>query len=83
MNDMITYIFSSLRKSERRLDIMSRAIGSQKRFNNQVVIFAGVTALNLISLYSEQSKQKKKIKQLEQEVEELKNRNNFCQCKKD
>lgn len=72
MGEMLTYIFSSLRTSERRLDTMSRILRKQKRFNNQVAIFAVITSLNMTAVCAEQKSQARKIKQLEKEIEELK-----------
>lgn len=72
MGEMLTYIFSSLRTSERRLDTVSRILRKQKRFNNQVAVFAVVTSLNMAAVCAEQKLQAKRIKQLEKEIEELK-----------
>ncbi len=72
MGEMLTYIFSSLRTSERRLDAVSRILRRQKRFNSQVAIFAVITSLNVAAVCAEQKSQAKRIKQLEKEIEELK-----------
>lgn len=72
MGEMLTYIFSSLRTSERRLDTVSRILRKQRSFNNSVTVFAVVTSLNMASMYAEQKSQAKRIKQLEKEIEELK-----------
>ncbi len=72
MGEMLTYIFSSLRTSERRLDTVSRILKKQKRFNNQVAVFAVVISLNMAAVCAEQKSQAKRIKQLEKEIEELK-----------
>lgn len=72
MNDMVNYIFNSLSKSERRLDIMARTIDKQRKINNQLSIFVILTTANLVALHIEQDGQAKRIKQLEKEIEELK-----------
>lgn len=71
MSEMLTYIFSSLRSSEKRLDTVSRILRKQKRFNNHVAIFAVVTSLNMAAVCVEQKSQAKRIKQLERKIEEL------------
>lgn len=72
MNDMVNYIFNSLSRSERRLDIMARTIGKQRKINNQLSIFVVLTTANLVALHMGQDGQAKRIKQLEKEIEELK-----------
>lgn len=39
MGEMLTYIFSSLRSSEKRLDVVTRAVSKQRSFNKQITIF--------------------------------------------
>ena len=39
MSDMITYIFSSLRSSEKRLDAITRAVRKQGNFKCQAYSF--------------------------------------------
>ena len=36
MGEMLTYIFSSLRSSEKRLDVVTRAVSKQRSFNKPV-----------------------------------------------
>lgn len=43
MGEMLTYIFSSLRSSEKRLDVVTRAVSKQRSFNRQLTIFAVMT----------------------------------------
>lgn len=38
MGEMLTYIFSSLRSSEKRLDVVTRAVSKQRSFNKQLTI---------------------------------------------
>ena len=48
MGEMLTYIFSSLRSSEKRLDVVTRAVSKQRSFNKQLTIFAVMTTANLV-----------------------------------
>lgn len=72
MSDMITYIFSSLRSSEKRLDAITRAVRKQGNFNAKLTVFAVVTAANLILMQIEQKDQAMRIRKLEKEIEDLK-----------
>lgn len=72
MSDMITYIFSSLRSSEKRLDAITRAVRKQGNFNAKLTVFAAVTTANLILMQIEQKDQAMRIRKLEKEIEDLK-----------
>lgn len=72
MIDMITYIFSSLRSSEKRLDAITRAVRKQDNFNAKLTVFAAVTTANLIIMQIEQKDQAMRIRKLEKEIEDLK-----------
>ena len=72
MIDMITYIFSSLRSSENRLDAITRAVRKQGNFNAKLTVFAAVTTANLIIMQIEQKDQAMRIRKLEKEIEDLK-----------
>ena len=72
MSDMITYIFSSLRSSEKRLDAITRAVRKQGNFNKQLTIFAVMTTANLVVMKIEQKDQALRIRKLEKEIEDLK-----------
>lgn len=72
MSDMITYIFSSLRSSEKRLDAITRAVRKQGNFNAKLTVFAAVTTANLILMLIEQKDQAMRIRKLEKEIEDLK-----------
>ena len=49
MGEMLTYIFSSLRSSEKRLDVVTRAVSKQRSFNKQLTIFAVMTTANFVT----------------------------------
>lgn len=72
MSDMITYIFSSLRSSEKRLDAITRAVRKQGNFNAKLTVFAAVTTANLLLMQIEQKDQAMRIRKLEKEIEDLK-----------
>ena len=72
MSDMITYIFSSLRSSEKRLDAITRAVRKQGNFNAKLTVFAAVTTANLILMQIKQKDQAMRIRKLEKEIEDLK-----------
>lgn len=72
MSDMITYIFSSLRSSEKRLDAITRAVRKQGNFNAKLTVFAAVTTANLILMQIEQKDQAMRIRKLKKEIEDLK-----------
>ena len=72
MSDMITYIFSSLRSSEKRLDAITRAVRKQGNFNAKLTVFAAVITANLILMQIEQKDQAMRIRKLEKEIEDLK-----------
>ena len=72
MSDMITYIFSSLRSSEKRLAAITRAVRKKGNFNAKLTVFAAVTTANLILIQIEQKDQAMRIRKLEKEIEDLK-----------
>ena len=72
MGEMLTYIFSSLRSSEKRLDVITRVVRKQRSFDKQFTIFAALTTANLIVMKIEQKDQALRIRKLEKEIEELK-----------
>lgn len=72
MSEVMNYIFRSLHNSDRRLDVISRAIRKQQKFNNCVAVFSVLTTMNFIIGEIERQEQAAKIKKLESEIEELK-----------
>ena len=62
MGEMLTYIFSSLLSSEKRLDAVTRAVSKQRSFNKQITIFAALTTANLVVMKIEQKDQALRIK---------------------
>lgn len=72
MSEVVNYIFRSLHNSDRRLDVISRVIRKQQKFNNCVAVFSVLVTMNFIIGEIERQEQAAKIKKLESEIEELK-----------
>ena len=72
MGEILTYIFSSLQLSEKRLDVVTRAVSKQRNFNKQLTIFAVLTTVNMVVMKIEQKDEALRIRKLEKEIEELK-----------
>ena len=72
MSDMLTYIFSSLRSSEKRLDAVTKEIVKQKGFNTKIAIIMAMTTLDILMIDKKWRDQSARIRKLEKEIEELK-----------
>ncbi len=72
MSDMLTYIFSSLRSSEKRLDAVTKEIVKQRRFDTKLAIFMAMTTLDILMIDKKWRDQSARIRKLEKEIEELK-----------
>ena len=72
MCEIMNYIFRSLHNSDRRLDVISRAIRKQQKFSNGVAVFSVLVTMNFFIGEIERQEQAAKIKKLESEIEELK-----------
>lgn len=71
MNEMIGYIFGSIRASEVNIYKIKEALKYQRKVNRSVVFFAATATLCLY-LHSKNAKlQRKKIKELEKEIDFL------------
>ena len=46
MCEIMNYIFRSLHNSDRRLDVISRTIRKQQKFNNGVAVFSVLVTMN-------------------------------------
>ncbi len=69
MDEMIHYIFSNLRRSEK---IIAKNLREQKSFNRSVKLFAVIITVNTIALKFENSKMSNEIKNLKSEINDLK-----------
>ena len=72
MCEIMNYIFRSLHNSDRRLDVISKAIRKQQKFNNCVAVFSVLVTMNFFIGEIERQERAAKIKKLESEIEELK-----------
>ena len=72
MCEIMNYIFRSLHNSDRRLDVISRAIRKQQKFNNGVAVFSVLVTMNFFIGEIERREQAAQIKKLESKIEELK-----------
>lgn len=72
MCEIMNYIFRSLHNSDRRLDVISRTIRKQQKFNNGVAVFSVLVTMNFFIGEIERQEQAEKIKKLESKIEELK-----------
>lgn len=71
MDEMMRYIFSNLRRSEK---IIIKALREQKSFNHSVKLFALIIAINTISMKIENNKMNNEIEALKSQIEELKDK---------
>lgn len=70
MDELMNYIFGSLRRSEK---IITKSLREQKSFNHSVKLFAVIITINTIALKFENSKMSNEIKNLKTEIDNLKN----------
>ncbi len=72
MNEIMNYIFGSLRNSEKALAIVQKRLRSQMRFNKNVEIFAFLMTIHAFLITKESMEQKERIRKMEKAIEELK-----------
>lgn len=72
MNEIMNYIFGSLRDSEKALVAIQRQLKSQARVNKSIEFFAIVMLLNIVVNTKVEKEQTKRIRKLEETIEELK-----------
>lgn len=72
MNEMIGYIFGSLRTSETSIKNIRRILREQARTNRMVTVFALSVTAYVFAAGIQNMKQYKEIKKLSRELEELK-----------
>lgn len=72
MNEMIGYIFGSMRASEVNIHKIKETLKRQQKFNRNVAAFAIMVALTLSLQNHIQNKHYKQIKELEKEIAGLK-----------
>lgn len=72
MDEMIRYIFGSLRRSETEMRVISKALGKQKSFNRSTVMIVTVMAMHILLLGAEVRKMRDEIGSLKNEIKERK-----------
>ena len=72
MNEMIGYIFGSMRASEVNIHKIKETLKRQQKFNRNMAVFAIMVALTLSLQNHVQNKHYKQIKELEKEIAGLK-----------
>lgn len=72
MNEIMNYIFGSLRDSEKALVAIQRQLKSQARVNKSIEFFAIIMLLNIVVSTKVEKEQTKRIRKLEETIEELK-----------
>lgn len=73
MDEMIRYIFGSLRDSETALRVISKSLKKQGSFNRSVTIFSMSVCAHLIVQELEIRNMHRELKALQKEIKELKN----------
>lgn len=73
MNEMIRYIFGSLRCAETTMNVLSKALIKQKSFNRTIALFAVVATTHSFIQDMELKSMRDEIFNLKKEIKELKN----------
>ncbi len=73
MDEMIRYIFGSLRDSETTLHVISKSLKKQNSFNRSVTLFSMSVCVYLIVQELEIRNMHRELKALQKEIKELKN----------
>ena len=73
MDEMIRYIFGSLRDSETALRVISKSLKKQRSFNRSVAFFSMTVSLHLIVQELEIRNIHRELEALQKEIKELKN----------
>ena len=64
MCEIMNYYFRSLHNSDRRLDVISRAIRKQQKFNNCVAVFSVLVTMNFLLVRLKDRNRQQKLKSL-------------------
>lgn len=73
MNEMIGYIFGSLRTSEIEIKNVKKILRSQAKINNRFALYVLLTSICMTVVEIHIQDQNKKIEELSEEIKELKN----------
>ena len=80
MDEMVSYIFRSMRSSELTLRGVKRVLKNQARRNRNFKCFAWLTVGYLVISEINRSLMEKKIKELDEEIKKLKQEEGDSQC---
>ena len=69
MNEMMSYIFGSLRKSDEAFTAIAKTLRSQMKFNKNVALFAVATAVCVCVNERRCTKLEKQVKELRAELD--------------
>ena len=72
MNEMLNYIFSSLRDSEKTIGVIQKTLRRQIRFDRKVTFFALAMTAYVVISEIDRREQSEKIAKLEKDVKRLK-----------
>ena len=73
MDEMIRYIFGSLRCSESAMRAITKTLSKQKSFNHTVSLFVVLTTVQIMIHNMEITALRDKLHNLKKEIKELKN----------
>lgn len=73
MDEMIRYIFGSLRCSEKAIGVFAKVLKKQRSFNRSAAIIATATTLHLIAQDIDIRRMNNEIENLKTEIKELRN----------
>lgn len=73
MDEMIRYIFGTLRSSETALQSVAKSIRKQGSFNRSVTLFGTMMVLHLVIQQTEIRYMHRELESLQKEIKELKN----------
>lgn len=71
MNEMLNYIFGSMRASEKTIKTINKTLKHQRRFNSGMIFAVAGTAACISAVKSRVEKLNDKIKKLEKRIDEL------------
>lgn len=73
MDEMIRYIFGSLRNSDSALRVISKTLKKQNSFNRNITFLSIITVLHVVMHEMEIRNMRRELVALQKEIKELKN----------
>lgn len=73
MDEMIRYIFGSLRNSDSALRVISKTLKKQNSFNRNITFLSIITVLHVVMHEMEIRNMQRELVALQKEIKELKN----------